>query len=470
MGLDPAKKKGKATGGKLKNCKAAAAPKKGIFFGGAAPVGKAAKAATPAPAAAAAVAFQTQPSLHPELLDPSAAATPEAAEAIRREKARQEEKLAAQQLLAAGMAKAAAAKTRPKSLEEDQSHVMRETRHIKHENKSQEKMFLPKVGRFDVVWPAAAGATPEERHKARMAAFRVNFPAIKPNKHLPEDVRSLIPLPGAAAAAVLAAVGVGALGGAGGLGVPGAAAAAPPKRYQVGWVLVECPNTAHENNDFPVYLRLPAFVSQKVRSLAKLPLSDEASPWKTSVDPRKLDELKQAALSRFGPNREADAAANLEATAAANGAAAGAAAAAAAAASGAGADAAGRFAGSLPPVADAKTGPGSPAKAAAAPPAAAAAAAAAKRGSPKSAVKGSPANSTTSNTSKRSAAARPRPPSRSSRRPSGRVSSGDKSDVVASKAPEVAVVPEAAKAPEVTSVAAISTPDATPAPSSDEFV
>ena len=316
MGLDPAAKKGNkaaanATNGKngSKTPKAGApAPRKSIFGGmvgspktkAAAAGGKDGKGATAAGGdgaegmSAAAKAVKSQPSLHPELLDPDSAATPEAAEAIRREKERQEAKLAEKMALDKGMAAAAHAKNRPKVAEEDQSHLAKEMRHIKHENKTNEKLSLPKVGRFDVVWPAALGATLEERHKARMAAFRVNFPAIKPKNNLQEDVKTLIPMPGSAAA-VLGAVGV-----------PGAVA--PPQRFQVGWVLVECPNSEHENNNFPVYLRLPAFVSKKMRSLAKLPLTDEASPWNTNIDPSKLEQLKLSALSKFGrdPNSNGD--------------------------------------------------------------------------------------------------------------------------------------------------------------------
>ena len=476
MGLDPAAKKGtKAAahsasgknGGKTPKA-GAPAPRKSIFGSmmGAPKDGKAAAAAAGGKGgatgangsggaggmSAAAKTLKSQPSLHPELLDPDSAATPEAAEAIRREKERQEAKLAEKMVLDKGMAAAAHAKNRPKVAEEDQSHLAKEMRHIKHENKTNEKMSLPKVGRFDVVWPAALGATLEERHKARMAAFRINFPAIKPKNNLQEDVKTLIPLPGSATA-VLGAVGV-----------PGAVAA--PQRFQVGWVLIECPNSEHENNNFPVYLRLPAFVSKKMRSLAKLPLTDEASPWNTNIDPSKLDQLKRAALSKFGqdPNSNGSGGASqgdAKNKSSSSGKDAKTAAASSSSSGGGNGNSAASDVGAPPSVADAKGAGGS----------ATGSSSNAGRVSHKtsfasSSTKGSPANSTTStssNFSKRNASGsnrRPRstpgqgsgaPRSSTSRSSSARLSSGD-TVVNAKKAPPTPTAPapaDSSKSPEV---------------------
>ena len=52
------------------------------------------------------------------------------------------------------------------------------------------------------------------------------------------------------------------------------------RRYQFGWVLVELPGNADVNR---VFLRLPAYVTHRMRALAQLPLNDLASPWSNRV-------------------------------------------------------------------------------------------------------------------------------------------------------------------------------------------
>jgi hypothetical protein len=144
--------------------------------------------------------------------------------------------------------------------EADQTQVTRELRHMHYENHSTELINLPKVGRFHVTWPAA-GEGAIAKHKARMAAFKVNFPAIKPHRHISEDVKSLLPLP-----------------------KDNSSLSATARRYQVGWVILEMPSAQAEGGgDFKVYLRLPAYVSHRNKALSKLPTSDEASPWNMNV-------------------------------------------------------------------------------------------------------------------------------------------------------------------------------------------
>lgn len=78
----------------------------------------------------------------------------------------------------------------------------------------------------------------------------MNFPAIKPHRHISEDVKALLPVP-----------------------EKNANLAANARRYQVGWIILEMPNGGEEGNEFKVYLRLPAFVSHRTRALAKLPVT-----------------------------------------------------------------------------------------------------------------------------------------------------------------------------------------------------
>jgi len=48
----------------------------------------------------------------------------------------------------------------------DQKDVVKSmNRSTKFENGSQERILLPKVGRFDVTWPVVAADTPEVYHK-----------------------------------------------------------------------------------------------------------------------------------------------------------------------------------------------------------------------------------------------------------------------------------------------------------------
>ena len=47
------------------------------------------------------------------------------------------------------------------------------------------------------------------------------------------------------------------------------------RRYQLGWVLLELQGSG----DLRVFLRLPAYVTHRMRALAQLPLNDLASPW-----------------------------------------------------------------------------------------------------------------------------------------------------------------------------------------------
>lgn len=65
-------------------------------------------------------------------------------------------------------------------------------------------------------------------------------------------------------------------------------------------MLVEMPNSEHEQNPFPVYLRLPAYVGHRTRALAKLPLSDEASPWNTNAPAVSPSGAVEAALTAAG--------------------------------------------------------------------------------------------------------------------------------------------------------------------------
>ena len=60
------------------------------------------------------------------------------------------------------------------------------------------------------------------------------------------------------------------------------------------------PNSEHEQNPFPVYLRLPAYVGHRTRALAKLPLSDEASPWNTNAPAVSPSGAVEAALTAAG--------------------------------------------------------------------------------------------------------------------------------------------------------------------------
>ena len=56
---------------------------------------------------------------------------------------------------------------------------------------------------------------------------------------------------------------------------------ASARRYQFGWVLVELPQEPH--NDFPVFMRLPAYITHRSRALASLDPSDLASPFNTNL-------------------------------------------------------------------------------------------------------------------------------------------------------------------------------------------
>ena len=51
------------------------------------------------------------------------------------------------------------------------------------------------------------------------------------------------------------------------------------RRYQFGWVLLEMPSSP----EFRIFLRLPAYVTHRMRALAQLPLNDLASPWSNRI-------------------------------------------------------------------------------------------------------------------------------------------------------------------------------------------
>jgi len=210
---------------------------------------------------------------------------------------------------------------------EDQAWVMEHMARLKFEDSSQEKIVLPKVGRFTVKWPAV-GRTPQARAKAKMAEFKVEIPAIKPNLLLPTDLAALAAVPG-----------------------PNALLSPEARRYQVGWVMVKIPkgstggvvggsgvnvipddkpkaqkfvdpaalststsaavSTADAAlkateaasggaNEFDVFMRLPAYVTRVQRALAKLDPKDEASPWNAAAQERKDQLLQTGVISAGG--------------------------------------------------------------------------------------------------------------------------------------------------------------------------
>jgi hypothetical protein len=67
----------------------------------------------------------------------------------------------------------------------------------------------------------------------------VNFPAIKPNKLLSPDIQAIIPAPQANEDLDIAA-----------------------RRYQIGWVMVEMPNTSYEVGDEPASFSRRFFFSR----------------------------------------------------------------------------------------------------------------------------------------------------------------------------------------------------------------
>ena len=64
------------------------------------------------------------------------------------------------------------------------------------------------------------------------------------------------------------------------------------RRYQFGWVLLEMPSSP----DFRIFLRLPAYVTHRMRALAQLPLNDLASPWSNRI--RTKDNASSIAASK----------------------------------------------------------------------------------------------------------------------------------------------------------------------------
>jgi hypothetical protein len=115
---------------------------------------------------------------------------------------------------------------------------------LREEAMDVQKILLPRIGRFDVAWPPNA-----------VEPFNVSFPAIKPVKHLREEVQTLIEIPSDNNTSI----------------------SPMARRYQFGWVLVELLEPSPSGKK--VYLRLPAYVSHRQRALGTLDPDDFASPY-----------------------------------------------------------------------------------------------------------------------------------------------------------------------------------------------